>query len=152
MGAVFTRGTYLAENDFGAVGIEAMELSGCELRECADPDGCHEPSPSPVSRLPRCARNRCGQQPIDRENVQVCRKATPLRALRLVVPAYLGVMSSTQLGEPVRATPEVNFLSDEDGRTLPLGAWVRIPSLIMLGNAIRIPIMAFELDLWVILC
>lgn len=40
--------------------------------------------------------------------------------------AYYGVMSSAQPGEPVRATPEVNFFPDEDGGTLPLDAWLKL--------------------------
>ncbi len=53
MGAVVTRGVQrlsrLADNDFGAARIQAVQLPVSELRECADPDAHHELSPSPPS-------------------------------------------------------------------------------------------------------
>lgn len=39
----------LADNDFGAARIQAVQLPVSELRECADPDAHHELSPSPPS-------------------------------------------------------------------------------------------------------
>ena len=90
----------LADNDFGAARIQAVQPSVCELRECADPDARHELSPSPPIFLPQGARNRGGQRPSGREDVQVSLDAIPCgqldagRMISWAIPIALAPVAS----------------------------------------------------------